>query len=718
MRFGAVHRFLTSALATFGILALVTSGNLGRLASAVILLGLAGAIAIPEAWRTKPIVRNLATYGPVTLLAVQLLRLLVFDATVLDTAVEFAIALQIVRLATRLGAVHDQQVIILALLHLIAGTMLGGSISYGLCFLGFLVVIPGALVLSHLRREVEANYRQGARDRMGSPVDMPRILRSRRVVSLRFVLATCLLSVPILLFTAILFIAFPRVGLSLLFFNQGDTTRMVGFSDRIDLGEVGTLRTDPTLALRVEIPDLPDPPPARIELHLRGTAFDTYDGRTWSRTETALEPIPPHFSHVPIRRRPRMRRDRVITIDLEPIDPPVLFVPRRAVALRARSRDQNSSRAHVELFMGGEGEIRYRSNERGVRYQVFLGRENERSDEVLTEEDRARYLQLPPNLPDRIGELARSIVGNRIGVWEKANLIQEHLRENYRYDLSSPSGRAEDPLDHFLFESRRGHCEFYSTAMVVMLRTLGIPARNVTGFLGGTYNRFGGFYAVRQGDAHSWVEVFIDELGWTTFDPTPAAGTQGAAANTGVWATLREFFEATSQRWNRHVIGYDLHQQVATFQRLSSVGKSSGLNIGSSSPRFRAVGTSALGLLLIGGVVFWLWRRRKKAPNAADPKASKRKPSRDQRLASALYASLEQAMAAHNIGRSPGTPPLRHANALVAAGHPLGHEILELTRLYLAVRFGGEALTEQARQDFENRVKRIRVSRPLTKKAA
>src|SRR5690606_23804247 len=103
---------------------------------------------------------------------------------------------------------------------------------------------------------------------------------------------TCLLSVPILLFTAILFIAFPRVGLSLLFFNQSETTRMVGFSVRIDLGEVGTLQADPTLAMRVEIPDLADPPPQRIELHLRGTAFDSYDGRTWSRTETALEPLP------------------------------------------------------------------------------------------------------------------------------------------------------------------------------------------------------------------------------------------------------------------------------------------------------------------------------------------------------------------------------------------------------------------------------------------
>src|SRR5690606_41691863 len=96
------------------------------------------------------IVRNLATFGPIALLVVQVVRLLVFDATVLDTAVEFAIALQIVRLATRVGAAHDQQVIILALLHLIAGTMLGGGISYDLCFLVFLVVNRGGVGLTSL----------------------------------------------------------------------------------------------------------------------------------------------------------------------------------------------------------------------------------------------------------------------------------------------------------------------------------------------------------------------------------------------------------------------------------------------------------------------------------------------------------------------------------------------------------------------------------------
>src|SRR5690606_23943302 len=114
--------------------------------------------------------------------------------------------------------------------------------------------------------------------------------------------------------------------------------------------------------------------------------------------------------------------------------------------------------------------------------------------------------------------------------------------------LESPSGAASNPLEHFLFESRRGHCEFYSTGMAVMLRTLGVPSRNVTGFIGGTWNRFGRFYAVRQGDAHSWVEVFLPDVGWTRFDPTPASPAAPVAEIHGFAAFLRDVIEAAGER--------------------------------------------------------------------------------------------------------------------------------------------------------------------------
>ena len=204
MRFGLVHRVMTDALAALGVLALVASGQFSRPVNVAITLFLAIAIAMKESWRHEAANRHVDTVAVFALVAAQLGRAFFTNSSVLDLLIEFAVGLQIIRVGTRKGAAHDQQVIVLALLHLIAGTVVGGGLGYGLCFFGLLVVTPGALVLSHLRREVEGNYRQGARDRTGLPVDVPRILRSKRVVGRQFIAVTCLLSVPILLFTVAL----------------------------------------------------------------------------------------------------------------------------------------------------------------------------------------------------------------------------------------------------------------------------------------------------------------------------------------------------------------------------------------------------------------------------------------------------------------------------------------------------------------------------------
>src|SRR3954471_2769414 len=332
MRFGLVHRIMTDALAALGVLAVVNTASMSPWTTALVLVGLGLALAVPEAWQNRPALRHLATIGPLTLLAVQGVRVLA-GRPALDIAVEFAAILQIIRLATRRGAAHDQQIIVLALLHFVAGTVLGGGLSYGICFVGFLVVAPGALVLSHLRREVEGNYRQGARDRTGLPVDVPRILRSRRVIGRPFLVFTCLLSVPIFLFTLALFVAFPRVGLSLLLLSHPKAERMVGFTEHVDLGGVGRLRSDPTIVMRVEVPDLPKEPPPRVALYLRGAAFDSYKGKSWSRSLGGTLRAEQRGHQVQLLRFPDLGHARLMPIDLEPIEPAVVFLPPEAVAL-------------------------------------------------------------------------------------------------------------------------------------------------------------------------------------------------------------------------------------------------------------------------------------------------------------------------------------------------------------------------------------------------
>lgn len=702
MRFGASHRLLTDSLAVLGVLTLVTSSDLDSLVAILLTAGLVLALLVPDSWQDRPTLTRFALYAPLALLALQLARLAT-GSDLLPVAVEFAGGLQVLRLATRRGAAHDQQVIVLALLHLIAGTILGGGLAYGLCFLGFLIVAPGALVLSHLRREVEGNYRQGARDRTGLPVDVPRILRSRRVISRPFLAFTCLLSVPIFVFTLLVFLLFPRVGLSFVLLNPDRPERMIGFSDRVDLGGVGRLRTDPTIALRVHYPSLGPTPPPRISLYLRGTAFDQYDGRSWSRSTTRRTPAPLHDGVVPVHRLPT-EQDRTLDLELLPIDPPVVFLPRDAIAFEPRY-DPEQLRPPPRIFVGPEHQYQYLNpTERGLRYRVFVAAAPTPTDRSLTPQERLRYTTLPPDLPPRIHDLAAQWTADATTSLQRAKAIEAALRSSYRYDVDSPSGLAANPLDHFLFVSRRGHCEFYSTALAVLLRTLAVPTRNVTGFVGGTYNRFGGFYAVRQGDAHSWVEVFIDGSGWTRFDPTPPANVESQTEMAGVLSFVRDLVEAATRGWNRHVQSYDLDQQLSVLRAVRQSLEQTERATGSfTSPR-RLLLVLLGGLLLAAGLR--LLRRRPTAAPSRPPDSPT--PSTAGLHAVALYRSLEQALAHRGVPRPACTPPFAHARALCDLRHPDAPEILSLTKTYLEVRFGLRPLPDPERRDFLRRVRQLR----------
>ncbi|MEP7048725.1 MAG: DUF3488 and transglutaminase-like domain-containing protein [Pseudomonadota bacterium] len=709
---------MTDTLAALGLLALITSGELNHWLTILILAGLAIAVVIPESFQDRPTMRRIGVVLPLALLGVQGVRLFM-NANLLEAAVEFAAGLQVIRLATRRGAAHDQQVIVLALLHLIAATVLGSGLAYGLCFLGFLVIAPGALVLSHLRREVEGNYRQGARDRTGLPVDVPRILRSRRVIGRSFLVFTCLLSVPIFLFTLVLFVAFPRVGLSLLLLSHPRAERMVGFTEHVDLGGVGRLRSDPTIVMRVDVPHLPKEPPPRVALYLRGAAFDTYKGKAWSRSAGGQLHAEQRGRQVHLLRYPDPLRDRSMHIDLEPIEPPVVFLPAEAVALTVSVQGLSIVDNIPQVSGGPEGSLTYKSpDDRGLRYDVSLAAPEEPTSVAMTAADRQRYLAVPQDLPPRINELAHIWTGNATDPRLEARLIESRLRRDYRYDVDSPSGSAKNPLYDFLFVSKRGHCEFYSTAMALMLRTLGVPTRNVTGFIGGTYNRFARSYAVRQGDAHSWVEVYLDDTGWTRFDPTPPANAAPQSDITGFLAFVRDFVEATTQRWNRHVIGYDLKQQVSL---LKSVHKSFStlqnrpgtLGRMLSSPRATLLAIAALAAAIYAGI--W-WTRRRKTLSPSARSATERETIT--REVVELYRQLEAALVVRGVARPTGTPPRAHAVALAAMGHPVGGEALALTERYIAARFGGETLSAEERRDFARRVRALRTQRTASEREA
>jgi len=176
---------------------------------------------------------------------------------------------------------------------------------------------------------------------------------------------------------------------------------------------------------------------------------------------------------------------------------------------------------------------------------------------------------LPPIDP-RIQQLAEQITAGSTNEYDKAANIQRYLIAHYSYTLDLSGPRVADPLANFLFVRRSGHCEYFASAMTVMLRAIGIPARYATGFLPGEYNDVGGDYIIRESDAHTWVEVYFPGYGWMTFDPTPP----GNDNHGGLLARMGLYWDWFQFAWGEWVINYDFTHQLTLGQNIQKSSRS------------------------------------------------------------------------------------------------------------------------------------------------
>lgn len=321
-------------------------------------------------------------------------------------------------------------------------------------------------------------------------------------------------------FSAVLYVVLPRTPLAAFHLDFKPLRRIVGFSGSVRLGEIGLLQDDRTPAFRVRFLD-GTPPPV---IKWRGAALADFNGTTWMNGIEAWNEYPAQgkitVASDDQRRKPGQRlffevqslaaMDRVLfTIGV----PEYFYLP------------QGRLRRNIE------GAYRQISLEESLPSYSYSGWIDPAPHPLVTEEGtgiapqlRQRYTRLP-GLNPRIRELAARVVGEQKDPFQMAQLIEDHLRTSYAYSLeSSIAGR--EPLVDFLFYTRAGHCEYFASAMAVMLRSLKVPTRVATGFYAMLPEPIGPWYVIRSSNAHSWVEVFIEGKGWMVFDPTPPGGTQ------------------------------------------------------------------------------------------------------------------------------------------------------------------------------------------------
>lgn len=470
--------------------------------------------------------------------------------------------------------------------------------------------------------------------------------------------------------TLVLFILFPRVQGPLWGLPQ-DAFASSGLDDKMAPGSLSNLILSDEVAFRASYTGAP---PRRDQMYWRGPVLWEFDGRTWTpgRPDSFVTPQ--------------------ITDTAQPIDYSVTLEPhnkRWLFALDLPERISIPARMTYDFRLVRQDPVKAR-----MRYEVrsdLAYRANARESERQIQ----RALQLPPGLNPRARELAQQwrASGNDASVVRSA--LDYFGRENFRYTLEPPPLGLHS-VDEFLFGTRAGFCEHYASSFVFLMRAAHIPARVVTGYLGGEYNAAGGYYIVRQSDAHAWAELWLAGRGWVRIDPTAAiaparvelnlaAAVPDAAAlpfmarNPPQWLRdLRLNWDALANRWNQWVLGYNSELQFTFLSRLGMediTWQKLALNM-----------TLGVGIVVALLSLFMLRHLIRQRPDKVQ----------------AAWLKLCRKLAKVGLPRAPHEGPQDYAERIAAARPDLAESIRNLAASYGALRYGGER-DDQARSEFLRR---------------
>jgi transposase len=430
-------------------------------------------------------------------------------------------------------------------------------------------------------------------------------------------------------------------------------------------------------------------------------------------------------------------------IILEPLDTPTLFAAQKALYL-------SGPMDHLRRDDYSGALIAATPLKRRMAYSVWsdlsVPPESELRAETLIDlpPDIARlYLQLPKRLDPRIRQLAHDITreAGAVTPYDKAKAIEAYLKTRFGYTLDLTIN-GEDPLAEFLFDVREGHCEYFATAMVILLRTLGIPARLVNGFQMGEFNDVNRMFTVRQSDAHSWAEVYFPHVkAWVEFDPTPTAGINDYSQG-GLLARFRKYMDAMEVFWLDYIVTLDSDEQasiIVSLQRRLAGVKDRLVDYYNSAKQWTSRLMSfivardwqpsdwlklagLLMMLMMGVASVYVARHLKQwsiAPTGYGPwwhrwfilpTWKRRMTGRDRRECAVMFYEQMLAIAAR-AGRIKPT----HQTPMEFAAASRSQPIREITRLYNRVRFGGATLDEAETRRVSQLLAELR--RDLSKRA-
>ncbi len=652
-------RRASHVMAFVGLTSLAVTGEIGAPWLVIGTLAVAVSWAVDAARLTPSVRVPLANVFILAALGFAVVDYLWLSPTLLHVGAHLLVALMLTRLRHR-NAREYLQLVVIVFLQMVAAAGLAAHGTFNAGFAAYLPVMVWVLVHYHLISDAE-------RADVG-PSDPP-------VGLAPWTAAAALASV---LAAGALFLFLPRMGLELLGVIPQKDVRLSGFSPQVQLGAIGPVKRDPTIVMRVAGPSVGA---GAGSVYLRGAVFDAFDGQNWLATMPARR-------MVPLGADGRFALGRVVddhpsmVIRAEPLDTPVLFTPEHTDALVGP----------FAAVLVDDDEIFNLPYPPGIRQTYDVWRRSPVEPRSAAQGVGSRYLRQPGS--PRIAELAAVAAAQASTPRGQALAVERFLRTRYDYTLDVPGGE-DHPVETFLFDRRSGYCEHFASAMALMLRTLGIPTRLVTGFLVQEWNPFGEYAIVRQGDAHAWVEAFLPGSGWTRFDPTPPAPLSDRPW-TG-W--VEQYLDSLRTGWDRYVLDFSLGDQHAAIERAEAEWERLRTRVvaGLEAARQR-VDRVTDAAWLIGGLAVLIVCGLVGARRRLKWTAQRRPASEDD--SSAFYQRLLHLLERRGMSKPSGATPLEFA-LQQASRVACGEAIRRVTDRYYEVRYGRRRLSPAERRTLE-----------------
>jgi transglutaminase-like putative cysteine protease len=629
--------------------------------------------------------------------------LLWVSADLLPAGVHFLLILMVIKLFNldqRRDYLHLYAISLMAILGSAASTT---DLWYLPVFLAYLLMGVWTLLLYQLTKESDTG---------GGPPSFPEesaaILRGREQITPELFWLANGLAAGALCLTVLIFFTIPRVSAGIGQKGSGEGLRTSGFSETVDLGMIGPIKRDPGIVMRVELPDRTGLQMDRF--YLRGMAYDRYDGKSWTtrlshRRALAESPAGTFTVRHVSSRSPRPLGQIIRqTILLEALDTAVLFAAPYPESISGQFLAiQSDPTGAIYLPFPASARLEYTVHS---RLTPVAPADLQFQPAVYTEVFAQHFLQLPES-SERVRALAQEITRSKTSAYEKAQAIEAYLSRNYRYSLDIPPGMQTRPLEEFLFERKTGYCEHYATAMVVLLRNVGVPARLVTGFLATEWNEYGNYYLVRQRDAHAWVEVHLPNSGWVTMDPTPAIS---ETVGDSQWFAVSRVIDTLRLRWNRFFVQYNAADQLAVVRGLKEgttvvrerawssfssllapAGDLAGRILSHVAEGNMRLMTGFLSFVVLGvGLVVWLmqrkpWNRRRSSSATHGEYA----------VIAQIYRNVLKQVARYGIVKAEHVTPREFSLTVGNQWTAAGESVSMITELYCRGRFGKATLTQQ-----------------------